>query len=62
MNWKQVALKAAKGSLTAGGGAAAGMLANGIPMSRHGWLMVGAVAGGAAFHAGWNFIEQALNA
>lgn len=57
---KQFAIKAAKGAISAGGAAVAVSLANGIPMTRHGWVMLGAAAGGAAFHGIWNVIEQSL--
>lgn len=58
---KQFAIKAAKGAFTAAGGAVAMALTNGIPMTRHAWVMVGAAAGGAAFHGVWNIIEQSTN-
>jgi hypothetical protein len=57
---KQLAIKAAKGAFTAGGAAVAVSLSNGIPMTRHAWVMVGCAAGGAAFHGLWNIIEQSL--
>jgi len=57
---KKVLIKAAKGAFTAAGGAVAMAVVHGTPMTRHGWVMVGSAAGGAAFHGIWSIIEQAM--